>query len=311
MSIFFRAVFLSLGAALFSGVNGFLTKAAVSEVGDPVVFTFLKNAIVSLIFFGVFLWFRKSNEIREASSRDKRLLFLIGIVGGGIPFLLYFSGLSMIPAATAVFIHKTLFLWVAMLAVPFLGERVDWLHAFALGLLLFGVLLFQVPVWHSFGLGEVLVLLATILWAVENILAKKVLHHISSLSAMSARMILGSVVIFCWLVLSGKVGIAFSLSWSAWGWTFLTSLLLVGYVSCWYRALSLAPAGFVASLLVPAAFITGALSSIFVTGTISASSLAGWLSLALGIALLSWKVAPLFPKGREHQLLRVPAGRSV
>lgn len=311
MNIFIRAIFLSLSAAVFSGVNGFLTKSAVTEVGDPVVFTFLKNVIVSLIFLGVFLWFRKSNEIREASSRDKRLLFLIGIIGGGIPFLLYFIGLSMIPAATAVFIHKTLFLWVAMLAVPFLGERVDWLHAFALGLLLFGILLFQVPVGHSFGLGETLVLLATILWAIENILAKKVLHHVSSLSAMSARMVLGSAVIFLWLIVSGKGGGIFSLSWSAWGWTLLTSFLLAGYVSCWYRALSLAPAGFVVSLLVPAAFITGALSSIFVTGTMSADSLAGWCCLLFGIALLSWRVAPLFSREQRAGLLPEHAGRSI
>ncbi|MGB2791476.1 MAG: DMT family transporter, partial [Candidatus Moraniibacteriota bacterium] len=127
MNIFFRAVLFSLGAAVFSGVNGFLTKSAVTEVGDPVVFTFLKNVIVALIFLGAFLWFRKSDEIKLASSREKWTLLLIGIVGGGIPFLLYFIGLSLIPAATAVFIHKTLFLWVAILAVPFLGERVDWL----------------------------------------------------------------------------------------------------------------------------------------------------------------------------------------
>lgn len=306
MNIFFQAVLFSLGAAMLSGVNGFLTKSAVMEVGDPVVFTFLKNAIVAFIFFGVFLWFRKSDEIKLASSRDRWILLLIGIVGGGIPFLLYFIGLSFIPAATAVFIHKTLFLWVAILAIPFLGERVDWLHAFALGLLLFGIVLFQVPAWHSFGVGEILVLLATLLWAVENILAKKVLCHISSLSAMSARMVFGSIVIFLWLIFSGKGSALFLLSGAAWGWVVLTSVLLAGYVSLWYRALSIAPAGFVTSLLVPSAFITGAISSIFVTGIFPASHVAGWIFLVLGVTLLLWKaIIPLFLERRNAKILSV------
>lgn len=308
MKIFFQAILFSLGAATLSGVNGFLTKSALTEVGDPVVFTFLKNVIAALIFFGAFLWFRKSDEIKSASSHDRWILLLIGVVGGGIPFLLYFVGLSLIPAATAVFIHKTLFLWVAMLAVPFLGERIDWLHAFALGLLLFGVILFQVPVWHSFGVGEALVFLATLLWAAENILVKKVMCHISSLSAMSARMILGSIVIFFWLVFSGKSDALFSISGIAWGWIILTGLLLAGYVNFWYRALSIAPAGFVTSLLVPSAFITGAISSIFVAGTFSVSQVVGWILLVLGVSLLSWRVAPLFLQKKEQNILSARIG---
>ena len=302
MTIFLQAIIFSLAAAVFSGVNGFLTKSAVTAVGDPVVFTLLKNVMVALIFLGIFFWFRKADEIKSATPRDRRMLLLIGVIGGGIPFILYFVGLSMIPAATAVFIHKTLFLWVAMLAVPFLGERIDWLSAFAFGLLLFGIFVFQIPVWRTFGLGEGLVLIATFLWAIENILAKKILRHISSLSAMSARMAFGSVVIFFWFLVSGKDESLLSLSWSAWGWVVLTSLLLAGYVSCWYRALSLAPAGFVASLLVSAAFITGAISSVFVTGTFSVGAFVGWLFLIGGITLLSWRIQPLFHRGRNDRI---------
>jgi len=61
---------------------------------------------------------------------------LIAIVGGSLPFLLFFTGLSLASAPSAAFIHKTLFIWVAFLAVPFLGERLGWAQICALGVLL-------------------------------------------------------------------------------------------------------------------------------------------------------------------------------
>lgn len=310
MSIFAKAILFSLGAALISGVNGFLTKSALTAVGDPVVFTFLKNAFVAIVFLAIFVWHGKVNEIKTASPRDRWMLLAIGIIGGGIPFLLYFIGLSMIPAATAVFIQKTLFVWVAVLAVPFLGERVGWLHACALGLLLFGVFLFQIPALQSFGKGETLVLLATLLWAVENIVAKKSMARLSSFSVMTARMVVGSTVIFLWLVATGKIGLIATLPLVAWKWSALTGLLLAGYVSLWYRALSFAPATFVTSLLVPAAFITGAISSLFVTGVFSFVQIVGGCFLTLGIASLSWATFPVFSRSGNPQARLSPAGNA-
>ncbi len=298
MNTFTKATLFALGAAVVSGVNGFLTKPALGAVGDPVVFTFLKNMVVVFVFLLFFLGRSEAvREIRTASIRDRWMLLAIGIVGGGVPFILYFTGLSMIPAVTAVFIQKTLFVWVAILAVPFLGERIEWLHGFALGILLFGVALFQLPVFRTFGTGEMLVLVATLLWAIENIIVKKILVRISSFSAASARMGIGSVIIFAFVVFGGKAGAMTSLSLIAWGWVLLTGLLLAGYVSCWYRALSLAPATFVACLLVPATFITGTFSAIFVTHTFSTGQVAGWICIILGISLLPvGSFLPVSPK---------------
>jgi drug/metabolite transporter (DMT)-like permease len=286
MNTFTKATLFAFGAAVISGINGFFTKTALVAVGDPVLFTFLKNIVTVAILLGAFFLFGKAREIREASMHDRWMLLAIGIVGGGIPFLLYFTGLSMIPAVTAAFIHKTLFLWVAILAIPFLGERVGWLHAFSFGLLFLAIVLFQLPVFKTFGTGEMLVLLATLLWAVENIIAKKVLHRISSLSASSARMSIGSVVIFAFVLFGGKAEMMLSLSLVAWGWVFLTGILLTGFVSVWYRALSLAPVTFVTCLLIPATFITGALSSLLVTHTVSVAQVVGWMCLVAGITLL-------------------------
>lgn len=303
MNTFTKAMLFALGAAVISGVNGFLTKPALVAVGDPVVFTLLKNVVAVFVLGAAFFFFGKTREIREASPRDKWRLLLIGIVGGGIPFVLYFTGLSMIPAVTAAFIHKTLFFWVAILAVPFLGERVGWLQSFALGFLLLAIVAFQLPIFHSFGMGEMLVLFATLFWAVENILAKKVLGRISSLSAASSRMAVGAVVIFGFVLFGGKMAMIGSMSLVAWEWVLLTGLLLTGFVSLWYRALSLAPATFVSCLLAPATFITGAFSSLFVTHTVSTGQIIGWTCLVVGTALFSAHVSFSFSSSFSRRSL--------
>jgi uncharacterized membrane protein len=50
-------------------------------------------------------------------------------------------------------------------------------------------------------------------------------------------------------------------------WLGITSVLLVGYIMTWYRALALAPATTVTAVLVFSTVITNILSAIFVTHT--------------------------------------------
>ena len=109
-------------------------------------------------------------EVRAVSARD-RARPVIGTLGGGVAFLLFFSGLAMASAPSAAFIHKTMFLWVALMAGLFLGERLGWAPIAALGLLLFGQVLVLPPLGITWGTGENLIAIATGLWAVEVVLA--------------------------------------------------------------------------------------------------------------------------------------------
>ena len=79
---------------------------------------------------------------------------VIGVIGGSVPFILFFSGLAMASAPTAAFIHKTLFVWVVVLAVPFLGERLGWFPIAALGVLLAGQFLAAPPTGVTWGAGR-------------------------------------------------------------------------------------------------------------------------------------------------------------
>ena len=60
------------------------------------------------------------------------------MIGGSVPFVLFFEGLARAEATQAAFIQKTLVIWVALLAVPLLRERFRTPHALAIVLLIAG-----------------------------------------------------------------------------------------------------------------------------------------------------------------------------
>lgn len=299
------ATMLAIATAVISGTNNFLTKIAVTAVKDPIVFTTLKNAAVAVFLVGLILIFKKWPEIVSLTKVQILKLLAIGAVGGSIPFALYFTGLSQTSAVNAALIHKTLFLWVLLLAIPILKERLtagQWLGVaaiFAANLLVGGFTGFK------YNFGELMILAATILWAIENIIAKIVLKDVSSMTVAAARMTIGSLLLLLLVFWQGKIQLVSGLSSAQWQWTLLTSVLLLGYVLSWYTALKYAPASYVAALLVPATLVTNILSAIFVTHSLTLAQISSSTLFIIGMLLMIFsakKVASAVAQGQRPKL---------
>jgi len=281
----FGATGLAIIAAVISGTNNFLTKIAVTGVNNPILYTTLKNSLVGVLLLGVIFGLKRWREFVSLRKGQIFKLIIIGIIGGAIPFALYFTGLSMTSALNASLIHKTLFLWVLLFAAPFLKERMNkfqWLGVgaiFAANIFVGGFRGFQ------YNSGELMILLATILWAIENVVAKTALRDLSSLAVAASRMVLGSLILILFLAARG-MALAPHLGAAAWGWTALTSILLFGYVLAWYSALKYAPATYVAALLVPATLVTNVLSALFVTHSLTLSTVTTSPLYAFGAMLV-------------------------
>ena len=112
---------------------------------------------------------------------------MIGVIGGSLPFLLFFGGLAQASAPSAAFIHKTLFIWVAILAVPLLGERLGLVQLGALAVLLVGQAMILTPAGVAWGMGETMIAAATLLWAGETIVARRVLRTVPAAVVGAAR----------------------------------------------------------------------------------------------------------------------------
>ena len=188
-------------------------------------------------------------------------MLAVGLIGGAVPFVLFFEGLSRAGSTDAAFVHKTLVLWVALLAVPLLGERLGLRHVAAIGLVLWG----QAELGGGIALGAdrgvALIAAATGCWAVEVIVAKRLLADLSPLTVGTARMAIGSMFLVAWTVATTGSELV-ALDAGQVGWLLLTGALLTGYVATWYSALARAPAVDVTAVLVLGALITALLGTV-------------------------------------------------
>ncbi|HZD75174.1 MAG TPA: DMT family transporter, partial [Actinomycetota bacterium] len=278
-----RGLALALGTAMVSGVAVYLNGDAVRAFGgDATVYTTAKN-LVAAALLGVVaaLAGARGSAARLARPRGRAQwagLVAVAIVGGSVPFVLFFEGLARASSVHAAFLQKTLVVWVALLAVPLLRERLRWAHLAAVGLLLWGQAVLGGGVGGLRpGGGEVMILAATLLWAVEVIVAKRLLAGLSPLTVALARMGLGVTALLGWLAVTGRAGDLAGLQPRQWGWALGTGAILAVYVAGWYGALARAQAVDVTAVLVLGALVTALLDAM-VTGTTPAPH---WLGLAL------------------------------
>ncbi len=281
-------IVLALGTALISGISVFVNGYAVKQVPDAAVYTTLKNGVAALLLVGLAALLTRRTELVAMDRRSWLGLVVIGIVGGSIPFLLFFSGLAIASAPTAAFIHKTLFVWVAVMAVPLLGERLGWYPLAAIGVLLAGQALVAPPTGVVWGAGETMIAAATLLWAVEVVIARRLLlGSVPSPVLGAARLGIGLIVLIGYLGVTGRFSLVADLTATQWAWALGTGTLLAGYVATWFAALPRAPATVVASILVVAAPITAVLQ-ILANGTMpSVQVLAGQLIITVGVGAIA------------------------
>jgi len=248
--------------ALISGAANYANGMVVTGI-DPLVHTTVKNVLVGLLVIGVITQAKSWKGLSSLNKSDWLKLWLIAIIGGSVPFVLFFTGLKEIGGLEGSFIHKTLIFWVAFMAMPLLKEKVSLKMWAGILLLYASNFVFMTPLKSSTWLnGHSLVLMATWMWAVENILAKKMLKHIATEILVGARMVLGSLILLGMTFVSGKGALILDLTGRQWLMLFGVALLLFGYVMTWYKALASTRVTLVASILVGATVVTNVLTAL-------------------------------------------------
>ena len=255
---------LAFVTACISGVSIWVNSHAVTHFGDATVYTTAKNAVAALVLVALASSLSLSTDESRAVPVPRRrwpALLAIATIGGSVPFVLFFEGLARAEATQAAFIQKTLVVWVALLVVPLRRERIGPAHLAAIAFVIAGqVVLAGHAGTVTFGAGEAMIFAATLLWAVEVVFAKFLLDSIPVRTLAVARMALGTLVLVCWVVLSGRGGQLAHLSRDQLTWVLLTGLLLSAYVATWYGALARAQAVDVTAVLVFGAVVTAVLS---------------------------------------------------
>ncbi|MBT4540473.1 DMT family transporter [Candidatus Woesearchaeota archaeon] len=283
-----KGLMFAFFTALVSGFSIFINKFGLKGF-DPFVFTGLKAVVVALFLLSMIFFIGEFRELTKLTKKQWLKLSAIGLFGGSIPFLLFFKGLSITSAASGAFIHKTMFIFVTIGAIIFLREKVNKYFIAGAGLLLIGnALLLNISSSFASAVltkGNLFILIATLLWATENIISKHVLKELSSRIVAFGRMAFGFGFILLFWIITGRMETAFSTTLPQLTWILLTSAFLFLYVASWYYALQRLKASVATSILLLGSPITTLLSIIFLNSSVTIYQGFGMLLVIAGVVM--------------------------
>lgn len=282
-----KGIQFALLAATISGFSIFYNKIVLVKGVDPLILNIVKNGGVAFIL-SLFLLNSKTNRMLLQKSVRKNFpkLLLIGVLGGSIPFLFFFEGLKLTTAINAAIIQKSLFIWVALLAIPLLKERLSKWHVIGYILILYSNLFIGGFSGLNFKTGEILILFATFFWTAEALLAKKYLKEIDALVLTWGRMFFGSLMLIVFALVQNKILLLTQLK-AEYMLPLLGSIGFLTFYSVFYfKALSKAPATLVTATLILSTPITNILTAGILTHKILTQQLASTVITVLGIMIL-------------------------
>jgi drug/metabolite transporter (DMT)-like permease len=256
---------------------------------DPTVFTALRALIIGLGFL-LISFLKNGFKVKGFRKVSWKYLLAIGIIGGGMAFLLFFSGLKLTTAGRAAFLHKTLPLYITLFAFLFLKEKVTRKQAGAMLVMFFGTfLILSSQISFEVLLGDILVIGATILWAVENIIAKHVMKKETNWVVTFSRMFFGAVFLFGIMLLMGKAGLLLSITGEQLLYILASTAILFCYVGCWYYSIRWINVSKASSLLLIAPVVSLLLGFLVLNETVQYLQIAG-SALILGGAYVIARV---------------------
>ncbi len=234
---------LALIAAAISGLSIYVNSFAVRLVPDATLYTTLKNAVTGiLLLLPLIALARLRSELRRLSARDAAWLAALAIIGGSVPYVLFFTGLQLTTASTGSLLNHAQFIVVAMLAVPMLRERVNGLAWIGLGLLAAGTMVGTDLGTLRPGEGAVLVLTSTVLFGAGMVMSRHLLARVSPQLVMSAKMSAGAAMLVAYSALTGHLARAATLTAADWALVLVTGLILLAFTVATTYALCSAPA---------------------------------------------------------------------
>ncbi|OGI12400.1 hypothetical protein A3K64_01045 [Candidatus Micrarchaeota archaeon RBG_16_36_9] len=279
-------------AAIISGFSIPLNKIFVVNL-DPTIFTAVRSLLIGIIFFLISFYSSRFN-FKNFKKISWKYLILIAIVGGSFAFLLFFNGLKLTTSGRGAFLQKTMPLYITVLAFIFLKERISKKYLYALFLMFIGMLtiyLSQIPVselWSNPSFGDVLIIGATFLWAVESVISKKCMIKGENNFVISfARMFFGGLILFAIVLLLGKLDLLLSLEMEQVINIIISTLILFGYVLFWYWSIKMINVSKASAFLLLSPAISLLLGALMLGEPIPILQLIGCALIVVGSYLLT------------------------
>lgn len=284
--------------SLLWGLNFPMVKIALLEMGPWSLrsFCLLVGAVGTL---GLAWLTGLSLRIPRAEILPLFIVSLFNITGF---HLLSAYGLSLIDSGSAIMIAYTMPLWVVLLSIPLLGERLSSRRAFGLLLGLAGVALLSAPAWGAFGqapLGNLIMIAAAISWAAGTVGLKLVKWSVPTLVLSGWQLALGALPVLLGTPFFEPVVLP-DLSWQA--GAALAYSAIISTVICvyaWFRLIAVFPAGIAAlsTLAIPVVGVLG--GAVLLSEPLSLRMVAALALLLSALAFVLLEPRLLFRAMRE------------
>jgi drug/metabolite transporter (DMT)-like permease len=274
--------------AIISGFAIYINSLGVKLFPSAALYTTLKNAVVGIALLLPLLLFASLRAEWKSLTKGRwAWLLLLAIIGGSVPYVLFFTGLKMGSPVTSSLLNHAQFVVVAVLAFFLLWERAGFIVWLALAVLFIGTLWGTSLVGLRWGMGDTLVALSTVLFACGVVLAKYLLRGLSTLTAMTAKMSIGSLLLVIYIALTGQAGAIIKLSPAQWKFALLTGLILLAFTVTAFIALRYASATVATAVPAAAPLITTALVLIAPQAGLKPSPAFGLVLVAVAILALA------------------------
>jgi len=283
----------AFASAVFAGITSILAKVGIKNV-DTHVATALRTIVVAVFAWAMVFIVGSQTGITSISGKSLLFLILSGIATGG-SWLCYFRALQIGDVNKVVPIDKSSTVLTMLLAFLLLGERLTWLKALAMVLILFGTLMMierkesenkdvQNNSWLLYAI------LSAVFASLTAILGKIGIENIESNLGTAIRTIV--VLLMAWLIVLGtkKQGEVRRIETRSWIFIGLSGLATGLSWLCYYKALSQGPASIVVPIDKLGILVTVAFAYVVFGEKLSRKAAAGLALIVTGTLLLLVKV---------------------
>lgn len=276
---------------LLASLTHIITKDLMNSV-KPMVSLFLRASIISFVF-GIWLILRGKRNMR-IEKKDYKTLIILAILNIPVNQLLFFLSAELTTAPNLALAYALSPAFVLVIALIFLGEKVSMPKVAGVAAAFGGVVVILSERGLDFGssyfTGNVLVLAASLSWALYTVIGKEFTTKYGAMYSTSLTMILGFVFYLPIFFISGYDLDLAVLTYKDWLQLLYLGLFASGaaYV-IWYYALTKIEAGRVALFNNLQPVLTTVLSVIVFGHVVTGYLIIGGLLIILGVIVAQKK----------------------
>ena len=234
------SILLIIIALIWAG--SFIVVDATLKQIQPITIAFLRFLIASPFMIILLFLFKKNQLIK---LRDLHYFIILGLTGGTFLYIFQFFGIQRTTPATSAVLINTNVIFIFILSLIFLKEKITIKKLIGIILSFFGVifvlysqLINENIVFNDIFLtGCIFIILSALCWAVYSIIGKKIMKKYDSLLVITYIFIIGTLFFIPFLganIISEISNINLN------GWLYLLYLSIIcsvfGYIG-WYFAL--------------------------------------------------------------------------